>query len=321
MPFFESLMSPANRSGYSQVVSPGGNKIKTLILTHSQRWLESQVTQPGSCVRSCVATTKRGELTSSCQIDPCDYWEASELIETNDFIYSCKTDEEYVAKKMQQMLDGLVRKVATDATSQSASLLNGWASDVTPVTGNNLIVQTLKSVASGDINPKAFADIDFAMQQNNFCLPTTIFAGSTLYKYYQLMQAGCCSNQGLDLEKVLALYGKAVVYDMRVSAAAGGNDFAWALLPGALQVATYNENYSRIPEAAGITVGTNYQKGVVFDPQTGLPVDLTLSDNCGKLSIFMRANIKVCGLPEDLYAPGDRMEGVTGFAGIRVVNS
>jgi len=320
-PVFDFLMSPVNRGSFSQVVSPGQGKLKTVQYRYDQRLLEAEVTQPGSCDRSCTATTKRGDLTGSCEIDPCDFWEVEELIATQDFTYACRNNFDIVNAKMMAMMSALERKVATDATEQFAALLGNWSTLVANVTNDYLQVQTLKSIASGDVNPKAYAEIDLAFKQTQYCTTPVIFSGTTLYQYYRLMQAGCCATDGLALDEILRLYGTAVLYDYRLQLALADADKALAVQPGSVQVITYNENDNGIAEAAGVQWGANYYKRVIISPSTGLPIDFTLSDNCGDLSIFMRANVKVCGLPTDLYAPGDIMEGVTYVNGIEVANS
>lgn len=67
--------------------------------------------------------------------------------------------------------------------------------------------------------------------------------------------------------------------------------------------------------------GTNYEHMVIRDPKTGFPLDLTISDNCGVISVNITGTPKVVGLPNDLYAVGDEQEGVNYFNKIKVVNA
>ena len=322
-PFFEFLNSPLNRSGYSQKVAPGQGKLKTVQLLYTQRILESEVTQPGTS-RTCVAETKRGNLATTCTIDPLDYYEVEELIENTDFTYVCAANADIIAKKMMTMINALRSAVATGITTQSVALIGGVSDDVAAgdkvdVSGTDYFkIYTQK--ASGDIDPKGMAKLDFLRRQNNYNAPAPVF-GSDIFQYFQLLQAGCCSNEGLALDQILAKYGVAVAYDRRVKAAMGGTEYAITALPGALQIVYYNENDNGIAEAAGITHGANYQKQIIFDPMTGMPIDLTLKDDCGSVSIIMRANAKVCALPSDLFAPSDHMNGVTFVNGIKTVSA
>lgn len=324
-PLLDWLMSPANRTGYSQVVAPGGGKIKTVELRYDQRILEAAVTQPGNLERTCTATTKRGDLTTTCEIDPADYWEVSEKISVTDFIYACRNNFDIVNKKLKMLADALIRKVATAVAEDVVALKGNWGAMVDPslISSDFLQVQTLKSIASGDISPNAFENIDMALKQSNFCNGAAIFSGATLYQYYRLMLAGCCSQDGLALDQILSLYGTAVLYDLRVQKAFSDADKAIALAPGAVQLVTFNLNDNGVSAAAGTqTVGSNYLNALIFDPASGIPIDLTIKDECpGDLHIFMRTTIKPCALPTDLYAPGDDLEGVVGVNGIEVANS
>ncbi len=318
-PLFDFLMSPLNRTGYSQVVSPAPGKLKTIVTTYPQRILESAVTQPGGA-RSCTSTTKRGRLTSQCEIDPDDYWEVDEVIEIADLTYACENNVDLVTEKIMMLRNALMAKIATDATSQAIALLGNWDVNVANVVADYLQVQTQKT-GSTDISPNAFEKIDAGLMLTNYCAGAAIFSGTTLWEYYRLMLAGCCADQGIALDEVLRLYGKSVMFDKRVHKAVGANK-AIAIQPGSMQVATYNEAGNGIAGAAGVVVGTNYQNQIVLDPETGFPIDFTVKDECpGKLHLFMRGTIKVCGLPADMFAPGDDMEGVTWVNGIQVVNT
>ena len=120
------------------------------------------------------------------------------------------------------------------------------------------------------------------------------------------------------------MYGKAVMYDKRVASTIG-TDAAWVLQAGALIPIYYTQNNNGIVEGAGLAVGNqnvvlgaNYYKTVIQDPQSGLPIDMVISDNCGNVSIVLEANAKLVSLPTDLFASGDTMEGVNFFAGIKV---
>ena len=322
-PLFDFLMSPLNRSDYSQQVSPAPGKLKTIVTSYSQPILESEVTQPGGA-RSCTATTKRGKLTNECTIDPDDYWEVEGKIDIADYTYACENNTTLVEEQLTLLKNALVAKVATDITSQFVALLGDWEAnvgDIATVAADYLQVQTLKSIASGDVSPMAFEKINAALALTNYCTGAAIFSGTALWEYYRLMQAGCCSQDGMALDQILAMYGQAVMFDKRMHKAVGANK-AIAVLPGAVQVVTYNEAGNGIAGAAGVTVGANYQNQLIIDPQSGLPIDLTIKDECpGSLHIFMRATVKACGLPTDLYPPGHDMEGVTYVNGIQVVNS
>lgn len=327
-PLFEFLNSNLNRSGYSQRVAPGQGKVRTIELMYEQRILESEVTSPGTDY-TCTASTKRGNLATTCTIDPLAYLQAEELIEDTDFTYICEANQDVVARKINKLISVLEASAATRVTNQAVALIGGVSDDIAAgekvTVGSDEFFRIATAKADGSIDPRGMSDLDFLMKKSNYCSGAPIF-GSNLYKYMQLMQAGCCSTEGLDLGALLSKYGMAAMYDRRVNAAlatlAGesGANYAFMALPGALQIVWYVKNDNGIAEAAGVIQGANYQKRVIYSPRFGFPIDLTMQDNCGSVSIIVRANPKVCALPSDLFAPTDHMNGVTFVNGIKIVN-
>lgn len=319
-PLNEFLWSPLNRSGIQQLLTPSENKIRTLVLRYDQRILESDVEEVDSCERVCTTTTKRGDLTQEYTIDTCNVLRYGNLINANDFKEACRSNFEIINKKLRLMMNVMLRKVATKMTALAAGHVGVWPSDAGTIVAGELVVNTLKTGSTTDIDPRSIEDIDFALKFANYCNGAAIFSGRTLSKYINLMSKGCCSAAGYDLEKLFAAYGFASMFDRRLHNEIGA-DYALAIAPKALQPVYYVKNNDGVNDAIGLNVGANYQKQVIYEPSTGLPIDLTLSDDCGNVSIIMETVVDLKALPSDLYAPGDYMEGVTGVGKIKVVNT
>jgi hypothetical protein len=320
MPFFDFLWSDINVGGLQQQVMPATGKVKTVNLRFDQRILESAVSEVSTCGTTCTSETTRTDFIHTIEIDTCDKLQISEAMSASDWAYACNSNESIVAKKIQMMVDALVRAMATRLTTQAAALLGKWDSSVSPTDGSGNLCLTLYN--GGVINPTAMSEVDFAMQQTNFCNTTAIFAGADFYKYAKAIQAGCCTSQGIDVSQITAQYGKAVLYDKRVNTVAG-QYMAWVVQAGALVPIYYVENNNSIMNGAGlsigdtnVTLGANYYKTVIQDPQSGLPIDLVISDNCGTISIVLEANAKLFSLPTNLFNASDSMNGVNFFAGI-----
>jgi hypothetical protein len=310
MPFFDFLMSDANMSGLSQLVAPGNGKIRTVQLVYDQRISEDEVSPLGDCNLTCSASTTRGNLSQNYTISCDNGWEIEELVSVSDFNLACQSNDQILAKKIQNMVDALVRRAASELTTQAASLIGTWSTDTGVALGDPLNIITVDG--SGNIRPQGWEDLDLAILQTNFCAAPVIFGGTTIFKYARLMQAGCCSSQGLDLQAMRDAYGKAVVWDRRVNAITG-NDGFWVLQPGSLAVITY----SGADQGMGmgqILEGANYRKMTIQDPQSGLPIDLNISDNCGNISITARTVAKVVSVPSNIFPDGGNMEGVNFFA-------
>lgn len=315
-PLNEFLWSGANRSGIQQILTPGSNKVRNLVLRYDQRIVESEVDEVDSCERTCTATTKRGDLTKSYEIDTCDKLRIEELMNAEDFKLACRGNFEIVNKKIRLMLNALQAKVATKMTGLAVGYVGAWPQIAGNVVGGTQLQVATTKATSHDINPKAIEEIDFAIQAAGYCNSAAIFAGRTLYQYMRLMDKGCCSAQGLDLSELMSAYGKAVMWDRRLQAEMDA-DSALSIGLKALQPVYYVRNNDGLEGLVG--VGANYQKQVIYD-YNGLPVDLTISDNCGDISIIMETVVDLKALPADMFAPGDYMEAVNWVNEIKVVN-
>lgn len=325
-PFWDFAWSDTNRSGFQQIIVPGQGKVRTIQVVYDQRILESDVDDVDGTVLKCVATKKRGNLSTSYTIDPTDTVEASELMDAADFIYVCENNPEIVIRKIKKLMNAVMEKLATRLVTRSIALLGGWSADVQGTVSSKYL--QVKTVKDGTIDPmpNTWQDIKFAMQQMGFCdSPSVIISGANLYKYAQLMESGCCTASGLDIGDIASRFGMATLYDKRVNKAIGANK-AWVIQAGSLIPLYYTFNNNGVSEAAGAAftpqfIGANYAKGVIQDIETGFPMDWTISDNCGALSIIVRGNADIQTLPSDMFAPGDDYEGVTGFTGIQIANA
>jgi len=157
----------------------------------------------------------------------------------------------------------------------------------------------------------------------NFCAPTFVVGGYDLYAYYTLMKAGCCTQDGIDALAILAQQGEVVTYD-RAVANAFGNDVSVMLQLGSAQLVTYNA-VTRPIQIGGLAdldmSYRNFWEGIIVDPITGLPIDVSIKQDCGDVHIVMTATTKPVALPNDLFPAGHQMEGVNYITGIQVVNS
>lgn len=326
MPHWDFLWSDMNTRGFQQAIVKSEAKKRTVVVTYDQRLLESEAEEINSCDQKCVATKKRGNLSTSYEIDPCDIVEWSELIDGKDFMNVCQGNQMIIAKKIQRGIDVVIRKLATRLVERSIPLLGGWSADVDGTVSSKFLQIKTKKDGSIDPMPNTWQDVKFALMQSEFCdVPSAVISGSTFYKYAQLMESGCCTSSGLDIGDIAQRYGQAVLYDKRVQKAIGA-DKSWVIQAGSLIPLWFTLNNNGVSEISAATLGlgqqgANYAKGVLADPATGFPLDVTISDDCGAVSLIIRGNADVKTLPNDMFAPGDDYEGVTGFAGIEVANA
>ena len=315
-PLLDFILSPTNSGSVGSVVSPGNGKIRTVELRYDQRILESEV-DTDVANPTCEATTNRGDHVQTYEMDITENLFVEELIDLKTWAEICRDNPSVFAGKVQRLMDALYRKTATVVATQAAAIKGKWASDVSPVAADYLQVKTLLN--TNDLAPYAMEDIDLALMQSGYCAPAFIAGGTDLYKYFRRALAGCCATQGVSIDEVMRLYGKAVAYDRKLAAALGGNDKSLAIQPGALSLAVYTANaaYNGLDV---IAMGSDVNPIVVTDPASGLQFDFNVANKCGKIHLTMYSTVKLFGLPSDLFATGDTKNGVNFVAGIDVQN-
>lgn len=325
-PMFQFLLSDVNTTGIQQVVNPMSNKKRTVQLVYDQPIATSEANTVSDCDRVCDATTERGDLSQDYYIDCTDGKYVEERIRTSDWNESCRDNGEVVLRTLNNMIGVLDDVMAEKTASELPPLVGAYSSDVatTDMTidvDDFLVVATQKS--GGDPDLRAFQQIDLATEMSGYCNGRFITGGSLLAQYYRIMNVSCCADNGIDGAEMLATYGQAVSYDRWV-AQQFGDDVSLIFQPGSVQVLTYNATDMPLMGLNGITdldmTYRNFFEAVIVSPATGLPIDLTIKNDCGVIHIVMTAYTKAVGLPIDMYPTGHPLEGVVYLNGVQVTN-
>lgn len=327
-PLLNFLLSPENSSGIRQVVNPVGGKKREVTLIYDQVIPISEVSAVASCDRVCDATTERGDLANTYSIDCTDGYYVEGKITLSDWNESCRNNNEVIASRLQLMIDALVQKVADAVAGDMNALIGDWSTDVVgagiTVDADGFInVSTFASGSTTQIDPTAFQKVNMAKMMTGFCAPTFTVGGSDLYQYWQLMKAGCCTQDGIDAMEIMNQYGEVVAYDRWV-AAAFGNDVSIMLQLGSAQLLTYNAVTSPLQLGSLVDLDMSYRnfwEGIIVDPISGLPIDISIKQDCGDVHIVLTSTVKPVALPNDLWPAGHHLEGVNYLTGIQVVNS
>lgn len=321
MPFAEFVASDMNNRGLRNIVAPGKGKKRIVELIYTSRIPESAVVENDTDI--CTCDTIRGNCSQVYEIDADENSCICEKIRAQDLRDMCKDNGLYFAERMAYLMDALERRLATKITQQAVALTGKWASDVTPVNASNeLVIKTKKDGDPFVLNPYAFEEIDRAVEKTGYCQPYALFAGDELVKYYRSILAGCCANNGIDLGEMFRLYGKAVLYDRRVSNAFGGEFHGILTQPGALALLWWNEAGWNDGMPIQVFQGANYVRTMAISPRLGIPVDIIIKDECpGEITITMCAVVKLVNMPADIFPAGDVYNGVNFFNEILVQNS
>ena len=318
LPFLEFLLSPENTKLIRTEVSPGGGKLKTVQARWIQRLPETEVEADGD-ILACTSTNTYGDSTTTYTVDVTDTYQASQLINAADIARHCQDNSRYVLESVMRLMDVLDRKVASVAAVQAVADIGNWGTEVEgyyTVTGDCLEIATRQSGGQA-LNEFALADILQATRMANYPGAPVVFGGAEMQRYANAVQAGCCTQFGIDLLAISQQNGFGFAYDSRVAAAQGSQLKNLVTTAGAIQWLSFN----LADWNTGITpvAGSNYSKTLVFTP-AGLPVDLTMKDDCGNLSIVMTTTGKIVTLPTDIYESSDKYAGVNYVNCVEIVN-
>jgi hypothetical protein len=318
LPFLEFLLSPENTKLIRTEVSPGGGKLKTVQARWIQRLPETEVEDDGD-ILACTSTNTYGDSTTTYTVDVTDTYTASQLINAADIARHCQENSRYVLESVMRLMDVIDRKVASAAAVQAVADIGNWGTDVEgfyTVTGDCLQIAT-RQTGGQALNEFALADILQATRMANYPGAPVVFGGAEMQRYANAVQAGCCTQFGIDLLAISQQNGFGFAYDSRVAAAQGSQLKNLVTTAGAIQWLSFN----LADWNTGITpvAGSNYSKTLVFTP-AGLPVDLTMKDDCGNLSIVLTTTGKIVTLPTDIYEAGDKYAGVNYVNCVEIVN-
>lgn len=318
--FLEFVLSPANQNGIAQTVNPGSGKARTVNLIFDQPLLESEVTTQND--RACRPGEGRGDFVATYDIDTNLVYEASEQIKVANLTRKCEANSDFIARKIMMLMLAVEKKVATVTATQAAAQMGNYSKDVIAAeslaSADELIVKTLDTASQ--YKAGALELVQWAAEASGF--PNIVgFGGRLMSEHVRLALVGCCTQWGIDVGDLLSEFGFAFAYDRRIASALSSGTPNGANLitePGNFQLLHYVEN-----EAMG-TLGNfdfqtnNYVTGIT---PAGLPVDITIKEDCKILTIQIQATTKLVSKPGNLFQVGDNYEGVTGAAQVTVDNS
>ncbi len=308
LPFLEYLNSPENVKMIRMQVAPGGGKLRTVEARWIQRLPETEVVE-GADIMNCTATNQYGDSTTTYTLETTDTYQASQLISGADIARHCQENSVYFLESVMRLMDVVDRKVASAAATQAVAEIGTWGTDVEAfftMDGDCIEIKTVDAT-DGTINEFALADITQATQMANYPSAPIAFGGAAMQRYANAVKAGCCTQNGIDLLAISQQNGFGFAYDRRVAAAQGDQTHALVTTAGAVQWLSYN--LAEWNTGFNPTPGAGYSRTLAFTP-AGVPVDLTLKDDCGNLSVIVTAIGKIVTLPTDIYEASDNLAGV-----------
>lgn len=319
LPLLEYILSPENAKMITMEVSPGRGKLKTVEARWIQRLPES-IVEEGANILTCTATEVYGDSTTTYTLDTTDTYQVNQLISADEIARHCQDNNRYIMESIMRLAIALEQGVASAAATQVVDQVGAWGTEVSDfftVTADYLQVATQGATAS-ELNQFTLADIQQAARMANYPAPIVGFGGAAMQRYANAVLAGCCTQYGIDLLEISRQNGFAFAYDARLAGALESQNKNIITTAGAIQWLSFN--LAGWNAGTPVQIGSNYAKTLIYTP-SGLPVDLTMKDDCGNLSIVLNATGKIVTLPTDIYESGDKYAGVNYVNGVTIANS
>lgn len=299
------LLDPVNTNGALQRQVTFNNKKRQVELVWTPRFREDDVST--DTTQSCASTNKIGENTEIYEVpDNGSSWDMNFTL--SELEEHCEEDDMYLARMIAMGMDVIMRQMETQVMTKIQTLFGAFADGEADVAANVKTVQTQKADGSPDIN--FLSEIEFASRNAGYCSNPYVFGWDEAYKAFKKLDLGatCCADDGLDLAQFQSLNGIVFLPSEKINAALGANNF-FTMAAGAVQFIYWNEFIG----ARGIRVADDdaYKQGVLMHPLLGLPVDYVFNNDCGSISIQLKLDWDIVGLPTDLFCADDRLNGVT----------
>lgn len=307
-------------------IAPGNGHIRSVQVVYTPRVTEGEVDT--DITADCSDGGAAGDLSHTYTLDTNVGVQYKETVALADLKSRLETDPDYFARRTMAIMDVVRRRLSTGVASQMALLAGRFASDngeKNLSSGNYLKTVATKYAASvdgGKPNPEAIQEIAFSALNSGFIGQPYVFGYGEIYRYMQLMGAmGTWSDSGLDFVKFVQAQGVVFLPSFRIHSAlnsGSGNNFL-AVDAGAIHLLQYNKFDS--PSAK--VRDNSLVMDVIVDPMTGLSFNYKFRvDPCGeKVTIQISTSYSVVGLPDDMYAGGDRLEETNGVLEFAITNS
>lgn len=304
-PLLSYLFSEANNYRVlNQMVNmrPGGKV--TVDLVYNRRILESEV-DAGDF--SCSATNKRGETSTSYDLDTTPAHILRKKIAMSDLIERCESNEEYYARFILDLIDGLERKMETAAATDMVAFAGAFSTkdldqDGTAITSNTKIVST--KLSGKELDYFAHAAIMQTARLNGYCGAPVIAGEYEIKNYYDAIQKGCCWYGGIDFSQV-APETPIILPSYRITDALSSANKFITFAPGAILPVWFNRYASDFWKVEN---GTDVA-GVIVSPFTGIPFDYRAKRDCDDWSVEIGLAWDLFAAPDDMFENSDIQDG------------
>lgn len=311
-PILQFLFSSYNNNGVlEQRAVPTMGKKRTVELLFSPRVLESEIET--TVDHDCTANQVRGETSQLYDFDPGTGVHYDLKFDIVDLIERCESNDTYMARTIQEMIDGLKRKMETQAAVDLVANIGSFSTKDKDQDGSALDSTTQKIVSTkysgGFINNRAHSAIMQTARLNHYCAGPVVLGEYEIVQYYNDIKVGCCSQQGIDFSQVDSS-APFIIPSYRISDALGDVNNFLTMSPGAAIPIWFNLYGGARTNV--LNDDSNYA-GIIVDPATGIPFDLRITKGqvgtCTEVHIVIELAWDLFYVPTGLFAVGDHLRG------------
>ncbi len=282
-----AITSPLNTAGTQQIpIDLGDGKIHSVRLKYTQRGTEADITN--TRITDCTTTIEKVPFQQDIDVD--------QYIATAGIKFTEAEMKKLCEPQTTWMAEIVMNKRLITLQSVNFGTFNGGA------TSKN--VQLLD--ASNKSAPVYYGEStileDFAYL-DTVSKPIVIGAGY-LSHYVRQVGIGCCNSLGQDIGQAGNLD---FFHDRFVGTILGNANAFIALVPGYIQLLTYNEYAGTYSKENDV-----FSHGTIVDPFTGIRYDMKWHYNDCNDTYFLQIglNYDLHFLPNDAFAYGDELNGV-----------
>lgn len=295
--YLQAITSAINTAGTQQIpIDLGDGKIHSVRLKYTQRGTEDDITSTE--ITDCSTSMEKVPFHQDIDVDQYIATKGMKFTQ-NEMRKLCEPDSQWMAEIVNNELDALARQLNKRLLALQAvnfGTFNGGA------TSKN--VQLLD--ASNKSSPVYYGEStimeDFAYLDTT-SKPIVIGAGY-LSHYVRQVGIGCCNDLGQNISQAGNLD---FFHDRFVGTALGNTNAFIALVPGYVQLLTYNKYVGTYAKENDV-----FSHGTIVDPFTGIRYDMKwhYNDCDDTYSMFLGLNYDLHYLPSDAFAYGDELNGV-----------
>jgi len=296
--YLQAITSAINTAGTQQIpIDLGDGKIHSVRLKYSQRGTEADITT--TKITDCTTTIEKAPFHQDIDVDQYIATAGIKFTEA-EMKKLCEPQTTWMAEVVMGEMDALAKSLDKKLLALQAVNFGNF----NPAIAGAKSVQLLD--AANKSAPVYFGEStimeDFAYLDTT-SKPIVIGAGF-LSHYVRQVGIGCCNDLGQNLAQAGNLD---FFHDRYVGGILGNANNFIALVPGYIQLLTYNEyagSYSKENDV--------FSHGTIVDPFTGIRYDMKWHYNDCNDTYFLQLglNYDLHFLPSDAFAYGDELNGV-----------